>query len=99
KGVRFYKSTSNTGTLIGNLWSAAGTLLASAEFTAETPTGWQEVLFTTPVPVSANTLYVVSYHTNVGHYSASPAYFATLGVDRAPLHAPSTAAAGGNGVF
>jgi len=99
KGVRFYKSTSNTGTHIGNLWSATGTLLATAEFSGETPSGWQEVVFSAPVSISANTLYVVSYHTNVGHYSASPTYFATLGVDRAPLHAPATASAGGNGVF
>src|SRR5450755_2586625 len=34
-GVRFYKSTANGGTHIGNLWSSAGLLLASAQFTGE----------------------------------------------------------------
>ena len=52
-----------------------------------------------PVPVAANTTYVVSYHTNVGHYSASGGYFTSQGVDRSPLHAPATGTVGGNGVY
>ena len=68
-------------------------------FTAESPSGWQEMLFDAPVAITANTTYVVSYHTNVGHYSASGAYFSALGFDRSPLRAPSTGAAGGNGVY
>ena len=48
---------------------------------------------------TANTTYVVSYHTNVGHYAASGGYFSSMGVDAPPLHAPTSAAAGGNGVF
>jgi hypothetical protein len=100
KGVRFYKSAMNTGTHVGNLWALGNaTPLATATFANETASGWQEVLFSAPVPVSANTTYVVSYHTNVGHYSASGAYFATAGVDRAPLHAPASNMAGGNGVY
>ena len=31
-GVRFYKAPANTGTHVGSLWSASGTLLASATF-------------------------------------------------------------------
>ncbi len=31
-GVRFYKAPTNTGTHIGSLWSATGTLLATATF-------------------------------------------------------------------
>ena len=100
KGVRFYKSAMNTGTHVGNLWAAGNaTPLASATFVNETPTGWQEVLFSGPVPVSANTTYIVSYHTNVGYYSATGAYFATAGIDRAPLHAPASNTVGGNGVY
>ena len=34
-GVRFYKGTGNTGTHIGDLWTATGTLLAQATFTGE----------------------------------------------------------------
>ena len=48
-GIRFYKDAQNTGTHIGDLWSSNGTLLASATFTNETASGWQQVNFTTPV--------------------------------------------------
>ena len=40
-GVQFYKGPTNTGTHVGNLWSATGTKLASATFFAETASGWQ----------------------------------------------------------
>src|SRR5438046_6762718 len=42
-GIRFYKSANNTGTHVGNLWSGTGTQLASATFTNETASGWQQV--------------------------------------------------------
>src|SRR6185437_12056985 len=54
-GVRFYKGSGNTGTHVGNLWSNTGALLATATFTGESGSGWQQVLFTTPVSITANT--------------------------------------------
>jgi hypothetical protein len=75
-GVRFYKGTANTGTHIGDLWSSSGQLLASATFTNETASGWQQVNFATPVQIQANEICVVSYHTN-GNYSDTPGYFDT----------------------
>jgi hypothetical protein len=36
---------------------------------------------------------------NGGHYSANVDQFASVGVDAAPLHAPSSGAVGGNGVY
>ena len=60
-GVRFYKSTTNTGTHVGSLWSSNGALLARATFSQESASGWQQVNFATPVAVTANTVYVVSY--------------------------------------
>ncbi|HEV8345722.1 MAG TPA: N,N-dimethylformamidase beta subunit family domain-containing protein, partial [Vicinamibacterales bacterium] len=96
--VRFYKSAANTGTHIGHLWTAGGTLLASGTFTNETAVGWQELRFNNPVPILANTTYVASYHTNVGHYSGDSAYFASSGVNSPPLHAPASGAST-NGVF
>ncbi len=98
-GIRFYKGTGNTGTHVGNLWTSTGTLLATARFTGETPSGWQPVSFTPPVAISANTVYVASYHTDVGHYSQDLHYFATAGVDASPLHAPASGTSGGNGVY
>ena len=86
-GVRFYKGASNTGTHTGNLWSNTGTLLARATFTAETGSGWQQVNFDTPVPVSAGTTYIASYHAPNGHYALNLNYFTTA-YSNGPLPSP-----------
>jgi uncharacterized protein DUF4082/Big-like domain-containing protein/PASTA domain-containing protein/G8 domain-containing protein len=98
-GVRFYKGTGTTGTHTGTLWSSTGTKLATATFTAETASGWQTVLFSTPVAITANTVYVVSYHASVGRYAYTHNTFATAGVDNGPLHALEAGVSGGNGVY
>jgi hypothetical protein len=98
-GIRFYKATANTGTHVGNLWTSSGTRLATATFTGETASGWQQVLFTTPVAITSNTVYIASYHANNGHYSADVGYFSVQGVDNYPLHALATGENGGNGVY
>ena len=64
--LRFYKGTGNSGTHVGHLWSSAGTPLATATFTSETATGWQQVNFTSPVTIAANTTYVASYYAPSG---------------------------------
>ena len=74
-GIRFYKGSDNTGTHVGNLWSASGTLLASATFTNETASGWQQVNFATPVNITAGTTYIASYHTNTGNYADTHVFF------------------------
>ncbi|MBV8384377.1 MAG: DUF4082 domain-containing protein, partial [Planctomycetaceae bacterium] len=98
-GIRFYKGSGNTGTHVGDLWDSAGDLLATATFTGKTATGWQQVNFATPVAIQPNTVYVASYHTNVGHYADDHNYFASSGVDNGPLHAPADGASGPNGVY
>ena len=98
-GVRFYKGTANTGTHIGNLWTSTGTLLATATFTNETASGWQQVVFSAPVAISANTVYVASYYAPSGGYSLNQNYFAGTGFDNAPLHALQDGVSGGNGVY
>ena len=98
-GIRFYKSNLNSGTHVGNLWSSSGTLLATGTFTAETASGWQQLNFSTPIAVSANTVYVASYHTTGGHYSADQNYFKNAGFDNPPLHALQDGISGANGVF
>jgi len=98
-GVRFYKGVTNSGTHVGNLWTSAGTLLATATFINETASGWQEVKFATPVQITANTTYVASYHTNVGHYAFNAAFFTTSGVTNSPLRALADGEDGPNGVF
>lgn len=97
-GIRFYKGPQNTGTHVGHLWSGAGALLASATFSGETASGWQTVTFALSVPLTANTTYVVSYHTTVGFYSATPSYFNSAHTS-GMLTAPDSASSGGNGVY
>lgn len=97
-GVRFYKGAANTGTHVGSLWSVNGQRLASATFTNETASGWQEVLFTTPIPIPANTTHVVSYHAPVGAYAFDNGGLAT-GQDAPPLFALPGSTSGGNGIF
>src|SRR5215510_2040211 len=108
-GVRFYKASTNTGTHIGSLWSSTGQLLASATFSGETASGWQQVNFSQPVQINKNTTYIASYFAPRGHYSADGSYFYTtppLGtnptitnVDSPPLHALRNTNGVVNGVF
>jgi hypothetical protein len=98
-GVRFYKGgPANGGEHVGHLWTSDGKLLSSVTFTSETQTGWQQALFPTPIPIKANTTYVVSYFAPQGHYAVDPDYLSTSGFDNAELHALSDDEAGG-GVF
>ncbi len=97
-GIRFYKATTNTGTHIGSLWSASGTLLASATFTGESASGWQQVSFSTPVAIAANTTYVAAYLAPKGHYSETELAFATAGVSNPPLSALANSVSA-NGVY
>jgi hypothetical protein len=92
-GVRFYKQVTNTGSHIGSLWTASGTLLASGTFTGESASGWQELVFSSPVAINANTTYVVSYHTDAGHYALT-----SNGLASSVTNGPLTALASG-GVY
>gem|GEM_PF-2309780 len=103
-GVRFYKGdATNGGPHVGRLWTSAGTLLGSVTFTNETDSGWQEAIFPTPIPVTANTVYVVSYFSPQGHYANDNNSFDPDGVNSDPLFALSNSEAGadpfGNGVY
>ncbi|HSK27605.1 MAG TPA: DUF4082 domain-containing protein, partial [Jiangellales bacterium] len=97
-GVRFYKSGATTGTHLGRLYTSSGTRLAEASFTNETASGWQQVSFSSPVQVSANTTYVVSFYAPDGRYSATLDYFASQRVS-GPLTALANGVDGGNGVY
>jgi hypothetical protein len=96
-GVRFYKGdATNGGPHVGRLWTSAGTLLGSVTFTNETDSGWQEAIFPTPIPVTANMVYVVSYFSPQGHYANDNNSFDPDGVNSDPLFALSNSEAGGN---
>ena len=98
-GIRFYKGTKNTGTHIGYLWTGNGALLASATFTGETASGWQQVNFSSPVAIAANTMYVASYYAPSGYYSDDYNYFSGSGVTNGPLTALRDGTNGPNGVY
>ena len=99
-GIRFYKGVNNTGTHIGSLWSSTGSLLARATFTGETGSGWQQVNFSSPVAITANTVYVASYFNPTGDFPVDRSYFATTGVNNPPLQALMDGGAGaGDGLY
>ncbi len=75
KGVRFYKTTGNSGTHIGELYTTTGGRLASATFTGESATGWQTVSFPGSIAVAAGTNYVIAYFSSAGYYVEDNNYF------------------------
>ena len=97
-GLRYYKGVGAQGTHIGNLWNSNGTKLASATFTVETASGWQTVTFTTPVAITANTIYVVSYFSPHGDFVYTNNYF-TTSMANGPLTALASTANQINGVY
>ncbi|MEI9808752.1 MAG: DUF4082 domain-containing protein [Bacteroidota bacterium] len=98
KGIRYYKGAGSTGSRIGQLWSSTGTLMASTPFTNETASGWQEVLFNTPVAIIANTTYVAACYSSSGDYAITNPYFSQAVVN-GPLRALANGEDGPNGVF
>ncbi|HEX3996988.1 MAG TPA: DUF4082 domain-containing protein [Pirellulales bacterium] len=89
-GIRFYKGASSSGTNIGNLWSSDGTLLATATFSNETASGWEQVDFSQPVAVQANTTYIASYFAPTGNYADGLGFFASGSYTNGPLTASNS---------
>jgi hypothetical protein len=96
-GIRFYKAAANTGTHVGSLWTTGGTLLASGTFTGETASGWQTLVFSSPVSITAGTTYVAGYFAPAGHYSFTSGGF-NSGVNNGPLQAQANSTTP-NGVY
>jgi hypothetical protein len=97
-GIRYYKGAGTTGTHTGHLWTNTGTQLAQATFTNETPSGWQQVLFNSPVAVTAGVTYVVSYFSPSGDYAATKPYF-TQAIVNGPLRGLADGEDGPNGLY
>ncbi|MBB3135558.1 hypothetical protein FHS26_003303 [Rhizobium pisi] len=74
QGIRFYKGFYNIGDHVVSLWKADGTLLATGVSVDESLSGWQTVMFSSPVQIAAGTTYVASYHSS-GYYSVTSNYF------------------------
>lgn len=103
-GVRFYKAPTMTGAHTVNLWDLNGGLLATAASSGETASGWQEVNFSSPVAITANTIYTASMFAANGVYPYTSNYFSS-DVVNFPLTAPEDGSApdglgwDGQGVF
>ena len=92
--IRYYRPVLETGTHTGRLWTAGGTLLATATFTGETASGWQTATLGTPVQIDANTTYVVSVNNNTRYAIGDQ------GLANAIINGPlSSVGDGANGVF
>jgi hypothetical protein len=98
--IRFYRGAVSPGGYTARLYAADGTRLGSAHMARESGAvpGWQEAYFNTPIPISANRIYVAAYYTSVGQYADSY-YGLTYGAVNGPLIAPASAIVGGNGVY
>jgi hypothetical protein len=70
--IRFYKSVGDTAHNTVQLWTADGSIIGEAKLTGSgTDTGWREVSFLAPIEITANTVYVASYFSSTGFYSAT----------------------------
>jgi hypothetical protein len=97
-GFRFYKGIGSQGLHKGTLWSNSGTKLATATFSGESSSGWQSVSLGTPIAITANTIYVVSYFSQHGDYVKTYPYF-TADVVNGPLTRLGWSASQPNGVY
>lgn len=71
--LRFYKTTTDTGSHTGRVWSSNGALLATVFFLNETASGWQQQVLTTPIRVAAGTALTVSVSSSSGaNYALLP---------------------------
>ena len=77
-GCASTRARSTPASTPGTLWSSSGAVLATGTFTGESASGWQTLVFSSAVAVSAGTTYVVSYHAPNGHYSATSGFFANV---------------------
>ena len=102
-GIRFYRGHRNGNGYTVKLFSAGGSLLASAKTSNDTCTVpcWEQVNFASPVSIAASTTYVAAYYTNNGDY-ADDEYTnggLTNGASNGSLIAPASSQVGGNGVY
>ncbi len=97
-GVRFFKGATNKGTHVGSLWAPDGSELGHVAFASETKSGWQTAYFASPVAITPNTTYVISYHAPLGHNAADNGAFTTP-LSNLPLQALGDGQNGANGVY
>ncbi|MCW2986674.1 MAG: hypothetical protein JWR63_4244 [Conexibacter sp.] len=92
--IRFYKDAGETGTHTATLWSATGSVIATATYTGESASGWQEAALSTPVALTPGSTYVISVGFNARFVMTASALGSPL--VNGPLQ---TVADGANGVI
>jgi hypothetical protein len=99
-GIRFYRGAANNNGYSVKLFTAGGSLLASARVSTDTcrVPCWEQVNFASPVSLAANTTYVAAYYTSNGRYADDTNGLAN-GKTSGPLTASASSAVGGNGVY
>jgi hypothetical protein len=65
--IRFWKSAGETGVHTGKIWDSNRNVIATVQFVNETASGWQRQNLSTPLPVGANTEYMVTVNAG-GRY-------------------------------
>jgi hypothetical protein len=99
-GIRFYRGAVSPAGYIASLYTADGKLQGSvtlAEESGPVP-GWQTAIFSTPIPITANSTYIASYDAPTGQY-AYQHYGLRTGAANGPLNVPPSYTVGGNGVY
>jgi hypothetical protein len=94
-GVRVYRV--DLATVTGSLWDADGTRLATGTFAPTATTGWQDLTFAKPVPISPGRTYVTSYYSPATKYAFAYDYFRDQ-LARGPVTALRGVAGDANGV-
>ena len=74
--IRFFKTSQETGTHVGRVWAADGTLIAQVTFTGESASGWQRQNLATPLTLSPGQVYTISVNANA-FFSVTPAGLAS----------------------
>ena len=69
--LRFYKGKGNTGTHVGSLYSADGSISVQATFKKESAKGWQDVKLAAPLRVTSGTTLVAAVYMPKGHYAST----------------------------
>jgi hypothetical protein len=92
--IRFYKDAGETGTHTATMWSAGGSVVATATFTGETASGWQEAPLSTPIALTPGSTYTISVGFNTRFVMTANALGSAL--TSGPLQ---TVADGANGVI
>jgi hypothetical protein len=98
KGVKFFKTPGNYGIHTGQLYSFDGALMATAVFVNETDSGWQNVLFSPAVAISANTTYIAAYYSSLGNYVGTRNGL-NIAITNGSLTALADGADGTNGLY